>query len=39
MFRNTNFWILMRKIGGFYGFNWRNLDYFCFFAKSKPTKR
>ena len=38
MFRNTNFGVLMRKVGGFYGFNWRSLDYFCFFAKSKPTK-
>ena len=29
----------MRKVGGFYGFNWRSLDSFCFFAKSKTNKK
>ena len=32
MFRNTNFGISMRKVGDFYGFSWRDLDCFCFFA-------
>ena len=38
MFRNTNFGILIRKAGDFYGFNWHSLDYFCFFAKRKPMQ-
>ncbi len=38
MFVNANFGILMRKVGDFYGFNWHSLDYFCFFAKSKPME-
>ena len=31
MFRNTNIGILVRKVVRFYAFNWRSLDYFCFF--------
>jgi len=29
----------MRKVGDFYGFNWRGLDYFCFFCKVKTIKK
>ena len=28
----------MRKVGDFYGDNVIDLDYFCFFAKTKTTK-
>lgn len=38
MFRDTNFGIFIGKVGDFYGFNWRGLNFFCSFAKRKPMQ-